>query len=66
MLGHIGPKCRGLKGVRYEEPIVKAFEDWLRKNPHLKVAVHNCKEEKELFCVFILTVLLIISTFLRI
>ena len=48
MLGHIGPKCRGLKGVRYEEPIVKAFEDWLRKNPHLKVAVHNWKEEKEM------------------
>ena len=31
MLGHIEAKCRGLRGARYEEPTVKAFQDWLRR-----------------------------------
>ena len=47
MLGHMEAKCRGLKGARYEEPIVKAFKDWFRGIPELKVAVDNRERRKE-------------------
>ena len=47
MLGHMEAKCRGLKGVRYEEPIMKAFEDWLKRIPELKAEVENRKRREE-------------------
>ena len=46
MLGHMEAKCRGLKGARFEEPIVKAFENWLRRIPELKVAVDNREKKR--------------------
>ena len=29
ILGHQEVKCRGLDGIRYDEQVVKSFENWL-------------------------------------
>ena len=39
-------KCRGMKDARYDEPTVKAFEDWLERIDELQVAVEKRKERQ--------------------